>query len=159
MLPTLLAPLGACRGGFEKHVEPASRAVLEDAGALESLTILALEPSLGPAETLPPDVDAFHGYRVNGRAEVSDPAERRRLLALVEKGMADSDDRRAACFAPRHGIRARGPGGAVDLVICYECLWMVIHAPDGSRGEAPTARGVEPDVTALFEAHGLSIAR
>jgi hypothetical protein len=153
LLPCLLA---ACRGGFEKRIGPEAGAVLSDPDALE---ILALEPRLEPlGGPLPPDADAFHGYLVLGRAGVSDPAERARIIALVGRGIEEADDRVAACFAPRHGLHATLEGRSLDLVICYECLRIRLFGAGGDGREVQTANGVEKELSEIFRAHGLAIA-
>src|SRR6266511_2767014 len=34
----------------------------------------------------------------------------------------------AACFNPRHGLRAEMNGKSVDLVICFECSGLIVYA-------------------------------
>ena len=40
------------------------------------------------------------------RAEIGPAAQQREILELVERGIRESDGTIAACFDPRHGIRA-----------------------------------------------------
>src|SRR3954470_21414867 len=68
-------------------------AVLENADKVE---VFALDPLPAPDE--PRLAPAFHGYRIIGKAEVKDAAERARIVALVEQGVRASDGTVAACF-------------------------------------------------------------
>jgi hypothetical protein len=38
----------------------------------------------------------------------------------------------ALCFRPRHGVRAKSGGRAVELVICFECSWVKVYV-DGKE--------------------------
>ena len=68
------------------------------------------------------DPTGFHGWRILGKVELKG-AEAKKVREAVEKGAKDSDGRVAKCFIPRHGIRL----GAMDLVICFECLSAEVH--------------------------------
>ena len=93
------------------------RAVLDKADRFELL-------SLDPDRRKEKSKDNFHGWNVLGLTEVKDAATRKKVVAALYKGIADSDGAVAACFNPRHGIRATHDGKTVELVICYECLSM-----------------------------------
>jgi hypothetical protein len=72
--------------------------------------------------------ELFHQYRVRRKIDIRTPKERAELLGALYKGISDSDGMVAMCFNPRHGIRATVGGETVDLVICFECLSIEIHA-------------------------------
>jgi hypothetical protein len=93
------------------------RAVLDNADRFEVL-------SLDPTRQKEKPKDDFHGWKVLGRTEVKDAETRKKVVAALYKGIADSDGKVAGCFNPRHGIRATHDGQTVELVICYECLSM-----------------------------------
>lgn len=65
----------------------------------------------------------------------------------------------AACFNPRHGLRAVHAGHTVDLVICFECLTLEVFADGAHVQWGDLARTQEAEFSALYEAAGLAIAR
>jgi hypothetical protein len=144
-----------CGTRFEAGVAAADRAVLAAPEALE-LFALSPFPSAGE-EPLAPDEEGFHGYRVLGRTRVHDAEARAELLGLVRRGIDASDGAGAACFLPRHGLRAERGGSAVDLVLCYECLRARIYGARPEPWEVLTASTVEPEVSAFFRAQGLEL--
>src|SRR5262249_35831881 len=78
--------------------------------------------SLDPADGKPTkDADGFHGWKVLGRTEIKDADTLKKVRAALDKGIAEGEGA-AACFKPRHGIRATVKDKTVDLVICFECL-------------------------------------
>lgn len=103
-------------------------------------------------------VARFHGQPVLGTARVDDLATRDLILQLVERGIEASDGTVAACFDPRHGISVAIDGATIDFLICYECLSMEVYR-NGERADGHlTVEAVEPELTRLFEDHGLVIA-
>jgi len=104
--------LGASSCSNQK-LPPRTVAVLEQADQFE---LLALSPTSTKSD------QSFHGYAVLGAAKISQTDTRRRLVSALRQSMRESDGTLAACFHPRHGIRATRNGKQVDLVICFECL-------------------------------------
>lgn len=132
----------------------------------DSLEILALDPvpvaaRRADARTLPIEKE-FHGYEILGHAPLNDDVVRQELVELVLRGIQESDGRVAACFDPRHGIRAVKEGKVLDMLICYECLQVEIHyselVEEKGRLGVLTANTVEPDVTRIYRSAGLAIA-
>jgi hypothetical protein len=76
--------------------------------------------------------DRFHGWPVLGKTEVKDAAERKRRADALRLGAEDNFGMVAACFIPRHGLRLKGDGKTVDLVICFQCLSVEVFV-DGAR--------------------------
>ena len=102
------------------------REVLDKA---EQLKLLSLDPNArggGPGY--------FNGYKVLGSTLVKDKETRKKLLTAFYKGVADSEGVVAACFTPRHGIRATSGGKTVDLVICFQCFSLQIFGPGKEKG-------------------------
>lgn len=130
----------------------------------ESFEILALDPvpidtRAKGARAVPPERE-FHGFEILGHAPLNAPAVRSELVALVLRGVQESDGTVAACFDPRHGIRVVKEGRVIDLLICYECLTIQIHGAElDAKGpsHALTANSVEPEVTRIYTAAGLKI--
>lgn len=143
--PPVASPFVLADGVLESAAD-----ILETAARFE---LLALEPM--PLQQ--PTATAFGGYEVRGRTEV-EVAIGRDVLRLVEEGIRASDGRVAACFNPRHGIRAESAAGTCDIVICYECLSMQVFV-DGAHAEnVLTSERVEPRVTAIWRTAGLTLA-
>jgi hypothetical protein len=88
--------------------------------------------SLDPARNLDTEKpkDEFHGWKVLGKTTLK-TGDRKAVLAALNKGIKDSDGTVAACFNPRHGIKATHDGRTVELVICFECLSMQVNYGDG----------------------------
>src|SRR4051794_13551949 len=57
--------------------------------------------------------ETFHGYPVLGKVEITDPEQRRELIAALKEGYLRRPQMGAKCFFPRHGIRAVARGKAV----------------------------------------------
>ena len=153
LLPLLLT---ACDGAPTRPdaILPAVHQVLSAANRFE---ILALQPN--PLEPAPAGaLGDFHGFAILSRAAVPDPATREQILAQVYRGIHASDGTVAACFNPRHGIRAERAGKVVDLVICYECLVLHVHA-DGKQDGVTTTQAPGRALTRVFAARGVTVAQ
>jgi len=139
------------------------QAVIRVLRSPESVDLLTLNPV--PLEEHAPGTPGlpvereFHGYEILGHAPLTTREQREKLTLLLFQGIVESDGRVAGCFNPRHGVRAVRDGEVVDLVICYECLQIKIHAvaPKDSK-LVLTSQAVEPRVTKLYESVGLQLA-
>jgi hypothetical protein len=89
----------------------------------EYFELLSLNPRW---ERQPPKAN-FYGYRVLGKAEVTDAGIRKQLLSELKRGVLENQGAIAACFNPRHGIHATYKGKQADLVICFECLQIQLN--------------------------------
>ncbi|MGC1273494.1 MAG: hypothetical protein WBC44_07270 [Planctomycetaceae bacterium] len=123
-LACLMALTGCGRGEFTMSAD--QQAILRDA---DQIALLSLQPgSLGNEPA-----DGFHGYEVLGRATLKG-AERARIVGAFLDAADESDGTVAACFEPRHGIRAIRDRETVDFVICFECLQVAVYAGDEEAG-------------------------
>lgn len=104
----------------------------------EQFELLSLNPSLNPKDRDEKLKDDFHGFQILGKTTVKDAQTRKKLVAALKKGIADSNGDVALCFNPRHGIRFTHDGNTIDLVICYECLSVYVYVGDKKEGEIPT---------------------
>src|SRR5690349_12615456 len=89
--------------------------VLPKASSLELFTLdpipdLALQPKL-----------SFHGFRILDRQSVSPTEYGPRLDALLQKGLDENTGYLAACFNPRHGIRAVVGSETYDFMVSFTC--------------------------------------
>jgi hypothetical protein len=101
------------------------RAVLDGAEEIELY-------SLDPDHNKPKGADTFHGWNVLGKVTLTDRADRSRVVTALKRGVNASDGMVAACFIPRHGIKASHAGKTLELVICFQCLSMKAHV-DGKQ--------------------------
>lgn len=91
----------------------------------ESFVLLSLDPSATPDTT-----EIFHDYKVLGKVDIKDKGERAEILQALHQGIADASGNVLGCFNPRHGISATLGGERVELVICFECLSMVVYTKE-----------------------------
>ena len=151
-----LLPLAACSGSpTENRAKPGG--VLAALANPDRVELIALHPY--PHQIKEDEqMDRMHGYGVLGRAVMSDDASANTLLAGIEIGIIEaSDGLTVDCFNPRHGLRATVGQTLWELVICYECRSMQVYR-DGEHVDGHTTverTGIE--VTAVFEAAGLTI--
>jgi len=122
---TLLVVFFAWPGaaGADNKLPAAAQAILDKA---EQLELYSLEPMPGQ-EKAP---DGFHGWKVLGKTEVKQADTRKKILSALNRGIAENTGKVAACFRPRHGIRASHEGKSVDLVICFECYSLRVYVGD-----------------------------
>jgi hypothetical protein len=125
--------------------------------AAPELELLALDPWSEDAGRRVED-SVFHDFTVLRRRAVSAPDTRQEVLDVVRRGVREHPEFAAHCFTPRHGLRARADGHVADLVICYECTQMRLYLDGRRQRDLLIGDMAEPDLTALYEAHGLPIA-
>jgi hypothetical protein len=106
-----------------------------------------------------PVKDGFHDWQVLGKTEVKGEAERKRLADALRLGAEDNFGMAAACFIPRHGVRLKGGGKMVDLVICCQCLSVQVFV-DGERKEGFLTAG-EPQQAfdAILKSAGVKLPK
>jgi len=131
------------------------------AAALEALpvrdsrmTLYSLRPYPKPEGSA--EVDAsFHEFLILGSREISDPAEKQRLITLLAGDIRRQiSSTRKACFNPRHGLRIAMGSEICDLVICFECDMM--HAYGFAGGKyIPITGGAQGEFNALLDRYRL----
>jgi hypothetical protein len=101
----------------------------------------------------------FHDWEVLGKTEVKGEAERKRLADALRLGAEDNFGMVAACFIPRHGIRLKGGGKTVDLVICFQCFSVQVFV-DGKKKEGFLTTG-EPQEAfdAMLKSAGVKLPK
>jgi hypothetical protein len=121
--------------------------------------------SLDPAAKFDKDAkaaaekDGFHGWKVLGKTAVKEEAARKRLADALRLGAEDNFGMAAACFIPRHGLRLKGGGKTVDLVICFECLQVQVFV-DGQQKEGFLTTGdPQPEFDKVLKAAGVKLPR
>jgi hypothetical protein len=99
----------------------------------------------------------FKGWRVLGSSVLDDPTARD-VLAALERGIAENESWVAACFDPRHGIRARRGADEVDLVICFECAQVYLYSAGQWMGSVPVTGSPEPAFDRVLSEAGVPLA-
>lgn len=124
----------ACSVGCSVNRAPSELATaLQDATSLELYSLDPTPLELSSLRRAPGDAGAqsiFHNWIVLGSTDVSAAAMRKPLLDSLDAGIADSDGSIAACFEPRHGLRAHYDGKTYDVVICFHCYQAQWHIDD-----------------------------
>ncbi|MCA9000401.1 MAG: hypothetical protein KDB61_00660 [Planctomycetes bacterium] len=122
-----------------------------------SLELIATDPDW-PTEEGRKDPAKLHGYTVRGRAPLEAREERLELLEALARGARENNGMVAACFNPRHAIRAEWQGEICELIICFECLTFEVW--DGEKRVEVVDLSESPSGTfdRLYEAAGLTIA-
>ena len=72
-----------------------------------------LTPEQAKGETL-------HGYPVLGKVEITDPEQRRLVMAAIKDAIRKPKPP-TTCFIPRHAIQWVKDGKTIDLIICFQC--------------------------------------
>ncbi len=86
----------------------------------DKFTLYSLRPLGWP--TVQSEPQQFHGFYILGQTEINDAKAMNELRKAYYDGIAvGPETMRAACFDPRHGIRAEKNGVTVDLLICFQC--------------------------------------
>jgi hypothetical protein len=75
----------------------------------------------GYDDRAPATDDALYGCHILGKVEITDPEQRRELIAALREGIATPDVVQAKCFYPRHVLRVEQGGRTADYVICFQC--------------------------------------
>lgn len=84
--------------------------------------------SLNPTRLERSDDGFFHYHAILGSTVVSDIGARKNLMDGLENAVLENDGSKPACFEPRHGIRVKQGETSVDLVICFRCFQVQVHA-------------------------------
>jgi hypothetical protein len=72
----------------------------------------------------------FHGWRILGSMMIKDAEARNDLVTALKKSVEENNNMVARCFNPRHGIRVIYDGKTNDLVICFQCLQVLVYQCD-----------------------------
>lgn len=134
--------------GFQVNMPPEARSLLESAERLE-IFATAPEPLGTRDDAQAPEGDVFHGHRVVGRAEVSDPADRKAVVDALLGGISRHNSAMVACNEPRHGFRATRGAEHVDIHMSFGCLHGTLYTKT-SRATLLTAKDSKSDIDQLF---------
>ena len=136
---TVLAILTGCAHAEKNKLPDKVKEALDKA---ESFDLYSLDPGRGKGDKVAEG--GFHGYKVLGKTTVKDADTRKKLVAALEKGIADNKGEVAGCFNPRHGISVTYNGNTYDLVICFECSSGNVYAGDKNEGNFLVTHSPQP---------------
>ena len=135
----VLLPSAACVADTGNKLPADAQAVLDKA---EEIELYSLDPAENADAEKPKE--QFHGWRVLGKTTVT-KGDKKDVVEALGKGIKGSDGSVAACFNPRHGIRATHDKKTVELVICFECLSMQVF--EGGEKTASVLTTATPQKT------------
>jgi hypothetical protein len=85
--------------------------------------------------------ETFHEYPVLGKVEITEAEQRRSFISALNDAIRRAPQLSAACFWPRHGLRAIEDGKTYDYVICFQCDGFLEYVDGaqtrGGRGKTP----------------------
>ncbi len=132
------------------------RTIVEEA---EATTLLTLDPLRTPKTPDAPVQERFRRYVVLAKAQVTDPAEHRRLVEALYEGLKGEGAGPANCFIPRHGLRFEREGKIVEFLICFQCTRVYIYRPGAEhKVDMLMGAGVKPGFDEAVKAHKLPLA-
>jgi len=93
--------------------------------------------------------ETLYGCPVIGSVEVTDPDQRREVIAAVKSAIRNPPEQRLGCWMPRHVLRVTAKGKRIDVVICFEC-----HSYRSYHAETESARAgggqIAPEAESLL---------
>jgi hypothetical protein len=89
---------------------------LNKAGRID---LLRVNPRAIPKGTKPKK-KAFHGYEILFEVQI-EAKQRKQAADFLGKTFHWNEVRKAACFHPRHGLRAISGKRTLEFLICFEC--------------------------------------
>jgi hypothetical protein len=163
IVAAMLAMAG-CGSGSREQVSPTAHSFSRDRYEIPTAAAAILDKadhfellSLDPRLQLNAADGDFYGYRVFGTAVIRDAESRQKLVSAFKRAVAEKPVAIAACFNPRHGIRARKSGEQADFVICFECRQ--VHVSYGQAGgEFRISNSAEALFDSVLQSHGLALA-
>jgi hypothetical protein len=151
-------PLKENQVTLRNRIPEAAERLFDKAETFE-LFSLDPEPKHGKDGNVVDEKEDFHGWRVLGKTEVKKEAERKRLADALRLGAEDNFGIAAGCFNPRHGLRLKGGGKSVDLVICFECLQVEVFVNGESSKGFLTSGDPQKEFDAALKAAGINLPK
>ena len=96
------------------------------------LTLFSINPDHGTSA--PSGTPTFQRWPVLGHTIVTSSEQRQQLAVTLQTGLSRWSGREiAACFNPRHAIRATDGTNTFDFLICFECCRLYYYPPDSKQ--------------------------
>ena len=102
----------------------------------------------------------FHGFGILGETTISDAATMQQLSAAYYDGLCFDNEKGlgAACFNPRHGLRAVKNGQTLDLVICFHCAQAEVFFNGREHGVVIINKRPQNTFNRIYNDAGLKMA-
>jgi hypothetical protein len=120
------------------------------------LTLYSLHPDNRNVDGKYADLPRFHDYPILGEVSIADADEANRWVRFLRDQVIPGGT--FACgFEPRHGFRLSGPGGDIDILMCYACQQLALFNAGKMDGSVnPVLSGRSRDiVNRLFDKAGV----
>lgn len=124
----------------------------------EQFTLYSLRDGNENVSVAPAPDKIFHRYEILGKMLVTDPKIKAQLIQSLYYGMEHRNGFAAACFNPRHGIRATKGKRTVDVVICFECS-QIDFWESNQRQHTYTSRTPQKVFDKVLKKGGVSLGR
>jgi hypothetical protein len=104
--------------------------------------------------------EKWQGYPVLGKAEITDPEQRRQVISAVQKAIHNGPDRPFVCFVPRHVLHISKQGETLNVAICFECLRYRVYPADSDQPKAvgTISRDAQPLLDGILTDAGVPLA-
>lgn len=112
---------------WTNKIPDSARVALEKA---EQFELLSLDPERHQNRR---PKEEFRGWRILGSMMVTNTGVRSDLVTALRKNVEENKNMVARCFHPRHGIRVIYEGKTNDLVICFQCLAVLVYQNDNEE--------------------------
>ena len=143
-----------------------ARELIDGLRSATTLTLYSLKPYQNWEESDEPDPftanfeqdgdEWFLGWSLLGSIDVAAPEIRGRLIDAFEASI-HVEDYQAACFFPRHGIRATDGATTYNAVICFECGYCDWYVDRESRPTVLLSSGGRKTFNAILTEAGVAI--
>lgn len=88
--------------------------------------------SIDPLSDTNDSNDSVRNHHIYGKTVLRTAEDRDALVDVLTDSTRGAWEG-AACFDPRHALRATGPKGAYDIIVCFGCGRVHVHHPDGRK--------------------------
>jgi hypothetical protein len=122
----------------------------------ETFELYSLDPRSSGKAT--PSTENFHEWRVLGKTEVKEPADRKKLVDALRLGAEDNAGTVDGFFIPHHGLRLTSGKEMVDLVICFQCLSIQVYVNGNMAKGFLTTGDPQKEFDAILNAAGVKLS-
>ena len=153
LLLLLLTAISACSGESEKS-QPEKAVAIKAVAILDEAERIDLY-SLEPVPEKKPE-NTLRGWGILGKVRLDDVKARNQVLTALKENVGRGTG--AACFWPRHALRASLQGKTVDVLICFECGWVYVYDEDREERTVVTIdRAARPVFDKILKAAGVAL--
>lgn len=140
----MMAGVAMAGGLVPRRLPVEIRAIINESDRAEVLSLWPRAATKWEKPTLA-TVGELRGYPVLGRVVVENPLVHQQVIKSVLASVDGADGSRALCFTPRHALRVKRGVDELDLLICYQCRYIIVQ-----RGNDQWEVGVSSSSKALL---------